>query len=92
MPKQVDEEEHSIEMHLPYLKKVFGDKVKIVPILVGNLTKDKEQQYGKVLAKYMDNGEENLFVISSDFCHWGMSFDYMYLVEKIDKESNTISK
>jgi len=73
-------------MHLPYLKKVFGDKVKIVPILVGNLTKDKEQLYGKVLAKYMNDGEENLFVISSDFCHWGRSFDFMYLVEKVDKE------
>ncbi len=40
MPKKVDEDEHSIEMHLPYIKKIFEDKAKLVPILVGNLTTD----------------------------------------------------
>ena len=40
-------------MHLPYIKKVFGDKVKVVPILVGNLTREKERFYGKLLAKYL---------------------------------------
>eukprot|EP00347_Sterkiella_histriomuscorum_P023645 403333881 len=92
MPKQIDEEEHSLEMHLPYIKKVFGDQIQLVPILVGNLTKDKEALYGKTLAKYLRDKDENLFIISSDFCHWGKDFDYMYLVEKVDKDQNTISK
>lgn len=30
-----DEDEHSIEMHLPFIIKVLGRNVKIVPILTG---------------------------------------------------------
>ena len=42
----------------------------IIPVLVGSLTADKEQKYGRIFAKYLAD-PENLFVISSDFCHWG---------------------
>ena len=42
----------------------------IVPILVGALKPDKEAEYGQLLHKYLLD-EQNLFVISSDFCHWG---------------------
>ena len=53
-----------------------GYDVGLVPILVGNLKKAKEQEYGKILAPYL-NDNETLFVISSDFCHWGEDFEYM---------------
>ena len=43
--------------------------VKIVPIMVGSLSKQAEAKFGKLLSPYLDN-EENFFVISSDFCHW----------------------
>ena len=51
---------------------VFSQKndLTIVPVLVGSLSADKEQQYGKLFSKYLLD-PENLFVISSDFCHWG---------------------
>jgi hypothetical protein len=42
----------------------------IVPILVGSLSIEKEQEYGAILSQYLAN-PENFFVISSDFCHWG---------------------
>lgn len=47
MPESVDLEEHSIEMHLPFVKKVFLNKpsVKVVPILVGDLESSHEE-YG----------------------------------------------
>ncbi|RXH92114.1 hypothetical protein DVH24_021137 [Malus domestica] len=45
----VDEAEHSMEMHLPYLAKVFeGHQVKVVPILVGALKAGSEAMF-----KYM---------------------------------------
>ncbi|EFA78335.1 hypothetical protein PPL_08986 [Heterostelium album PN500] len=76
--KDVDEDEHSIELHLPYVAKMIQDKkIKIVPIMVGSLSKDTEEQYGKVLAPYFDD-PENFFVISSDFCHWGKRFGYTH--------------
>ncbi|XP_054818836.1 uncharacterized protein LOC129318217 [Prosopis cineraria] len=78
MDIRVDEAEHSMEMHLPYLVKVFeGYQVKVVPILVGALSAENEALYGQILAKYVDD-PHNFFSVSSDFCHWGSRFNYMY--------------
>lgn len=80
MTISVDEAEHSIEMHLPYIAKVmadFKDSFTIVPILVGSLTPDEEAVYGSILAPYLAD-PQNLFVISSDFCHWGQRFRYTF--------------
>lgn len=71
-----DEDEHSIEMHLPYIAKVMeGQQFTIVPVMVGSLSSDKEATYGKIFSKYLSE-PENLFVISSDFCHWGKNLDW----------------
>ncbi|KAL4144684.1 hypothetical protein PRNP1_013810 [Phytophthora ramorum] len=76
MSMDVDEDEHSIEMHLPFIYKVMnGRKFTAVPILVGNTKSKMDEEYGKILAPYLEN-DENLFVISSDFCHWGPRFRY----------------
>ena len=36
-----------------------------------------EQQYAQVLAPYLQD-PRNLFVISSDFCHWGARFGFTF--------------
>ncbi|GAA6061627.1 hypothetical protein JCM10212_000969 [Sporobolomyces blumeae] len=78
MDKETDEDEHSIEMHLPYIRKVFqGRDVKIVPILVGSISATKEALFGKLLAPYLAD-PSTLFVVSSDFCHWGTRFRYTH--------------
>lgn len=78
MKVDTDEAEHSIEMHLPYVRKVFeGMDIKIVPILIGAINKEKEKQYGNLLAPYLAK-EDTFCVVSSDFCHWGARFDYMH--------------
>ena len=45
------------------------------------------QVYGRVLADYLDDAS-NLFVISSDFCHWGNRFGFTYH----DKSAGPIHK
>ena len=73
MTKAIDEKEHSIEMQLPYIAKVMESRrgqFTIVPVLVGAISKQKEIEYGRLFSKYLAN-PENIFVISSDFCHWG---------------------
>ncbi|XP_038079420.1 protein MEMO1-like [Patiria miniata] len=83
MKTQTDEEEHSIEMQLPYIAKAMQSKqgqFTIVPILVGSLVGEGEQMYGRLFSKYLAD-PENLFVISSDFCHWGQRFNYKYIYE-----------
>ncbi|KAG2209540.1 hypothetical protein INT47_008384 [Mucor saturninus] len=84
MTKTMDEREHSLEMHLPFIYKLFERKIneiKIVPILVGSISDRKERMYGETLADYLSN-PENLFIISSDFCHWGSRFRYTYYTGK----------
>jgi len=41
----------------------------LVPIMVGATSTDKEKEYGRFFAPYLAN-TENLFIVSSDFCHW----------------------
>ncbi|XP_053946300.1 protein MEMO1 [Anastrepha obliqua] len=102
MDMKIDEDEHSIEMHLPYIAKVmedFKDQFTIVPILVGSLNPEQEALYGDLLANYFTD-PQNLFVISSDFCHWGHRFNYTYYdrscgqihssIEKLDKDAMAI--
>ncbi|PQQ03782.1 Protein MEMO1 [Prunus yedoensis var. nudiflora] len=88
MDIRVDEAEHSMEMHLPYLAKVFeGHQVKVVPILVGALKAESEAMYGQLLGKYVDD-PQNFFSVSSDFCHWGSRFNYTHY----DKKHGAIHK
>lgn len=46
------------------------DEFTIIPVLVGALSETKEQEFGKLFSKYLAD-PSNLFVVSSDFCHWG---------------------
>ncbi|KAI9296475.1 UPF0103-domain-containing protein [Neoconidiobolus thromboides FSU 785] len=76
----VDEEEHSLEMQLPYLYKIFEDRideVALIPIMVGSINSSLEKKYGELLSPYFKESR-NLFVISSDFCHWGSRFSYTF--------------
>ncbi|OCF43473.1 hypothetical protein I317_02622 [Kwoniella heveanensis CBS 569] len=75
MKHSVDEDEHSLEMHLPYIRHVFKDRddLRLVPILVGHPSRDTSDKLSEVLAKYWQD-EETFFIISSDFCHWGTRF------------------
>lgn len=87
MSRRVDEDEHSLEMHLPYIYKMLSlnnsafqsdpASVPLVPIMVGNTDATTESHYGSLLAPYLSD-PSNLFVISSDFCHWGSRFRYTY--------------
>lgn len=86
MTAEIDEDEHSCEMQLPYihrlLQNLYPDQPvssypPLVPIMVGSTNALTEQAIGKLLAPYIAD-ESNAFVISSDFCHWGRRFSYTY--------------
>nr|GAT48691.1 predicted protein [Mycena chlorophos] len=73
-----DEDEHSLEMHLPYIRKIFeGRDIEIVPIVVGAIDQQAEAEFGALLAPYLAR-EDTFCVVSSDFCHWGTRFNYTY--------------
>jgi AmmeMemoRadiSam system protein B len=95
LKKDEEEKEHSLEMHLPLIKSVFGDNpFTLVPIMVGGIDVTLEDYFGKIFSEYFKD-EKTLFIVSSDFCHWGRSFDYepynnsegeiWQYIEKLDK-------
>jgi len=51
--------------------------IKIVPVLVGAISTASEQSFGGLLAPYLAD-PSTLFVVSSDFCHWGQRFRYTH--------------
>ncbi|RYP24426.1 hypothetical protein DL767_008596 [Monosporascus sp. MG133] len=82
IPSGSDVNEHSLEMHLPYIYKritqTFSSESEyptIVPILVGDNNGPEEKEFGELLAPYLKD-PESAFVVSSDFCHWGSRFSY----------------
>ncbi|KAL4912790.1 MEMO1 family [Aspergillus aurantiobrunneus] len=93
MSRSIDEDEHSIELHLPYIHRLLqlqhpdkptAEYPPLVPILVGNASPTTESAFGALLAPYLDD-PTNAFVISSDFCHWGLRFRYTYYVPHAPK-------
>jgi AmmeMemoRadiSam system protein B len=74
--KDREEEEHSLEMHLPFIKNAFGNNpFTLIPIMVGSLNSKSQDYFGKIFSEYLKD-DKTLFIISSDFCHWGNNFDY----------------
>ena len=88
-----DEAEHSIEMHLPYVKAFLSSETRspspaaspaagpitarIIPIVVGALSPARERAVGAALAPHLAD-PRTVFVISSDFCHWGRRFGFQF--------------
>ena len=85
--KEVEENEHSLEMHISYIQKVFKDAgraadMKLVPLMVGDIPDAKYAAYAEILLPlFLD--ERTVFVVSSDFCHWGQRFRFTH---KFDDE------
>jgi AmmeMemoRadiSam system protein B len=67
------EAEHSFEIQLPFLQRTAPD-AKVVPILFGSPGPQHDSAVGPLLSRLAS--EDNLFLISSDFTHYGRRFDY----------------
>jgi AmmeMemoRadiSam system protein B len=75
---QVDEAEHSIEMQFPFLARLFAKRlaaVRVVPLMIGSLPPAEHARLADVLRPFF-GAPRTLFVISSDFCHYGARFSF----------------
>ncbi|KAJ9117982.1 hypothetical protein QFC20_000263 [Naganishia adeliensis] len=77
MDLDTDSDEHSLEMHLPYIRLMFKNspEMKLVLLLVGNVSETHAAGYADVFQEYW-NDSETFWIISSDFCHWGTRFSH----------------
>ena len=66
--------EHAIEIQLPLLHRVRPD-IHVVPLLVGTLTVEDQTALAPVLSQLRD--AETVFIVSSDFVHYGWRFAYV---------------
>lgn len=76
----------SLEIELPFVYELFGNRVKVVMIMVGCVSSKLKEAYAewesvsvvtcRSLVPYLKD-PKTVFVISSDFCHWGENFEFM---------------
>lgn len=86
MSIDTDKDEHSIEMHLPYVYQIFKESVtRITPYRANMRRVSSDVTVVPILVGSINHSQqkaygsilapyfvnpENFFVISSDFCHW----------------------
>ena len=66
--------EHSLEVQLPFLQTVLRE-FKLVPVVGGQLSAAEQDDIARVLARHLWR-PDTLWVVSSDFTHYGRSFGY----------------
>jgi MEMO1 family protein len=77
-------DEHSLEVQLPFLQYRFGEKLRIVPIVLGTQTPEICRKIADVLKPYFTS--KNLFVISTDFSHYP-AYEDAVAVDKAMREA-----
>ena len=83
-------EEHSIEVQLPFLQYIYNGRFKIVPITVGYSDYGMCEDVGTAIAKaIMENKKDTVVIGSTDFTHYGPMYGYapvgMKPIEKVLK-------
>lgn len=73
-------------MHIPFIRKMFEgiDDVKLIPLMVGQIPDDRFDKYAKLFKTYFMD-QQTLFIISSDFCHWGKRFNFTLRYQDAEK-------
>jgi MEMO1 family protein len=83
-PVTAHEQEHSLEVQIPFIQYYFTQIPEIVPIIIGTGNKKTIKGIAEVLKPYFN--DENLFVISSDFSHYP-PYKEAYEVDKLTAEA-----
>ncbi len=71
--EEVHNDEHAIEVELPFIQKL-APSCQIIPIIIGRLDDDEILKIGRILGNWWD--KDTLVIISSDFIHYGSRFHY----------------
>lgn len=79
----VHRREHSVEIQLPFLQAVLGDRFKLVPVVFGSLKEDDYPAAAAEIRKLLD--DKTVVVASSDFTHFGSRFGYKPFSKEVAK-------
>jgi AmmeMemoRadiSam system protein B len=79
---QAHASEHAIEIQLPLVQRTWPDATPpIVPLLVPRLTDTQRREAAAALAGLADEG--TLFLVSTDFTHYGAAYGYVPFTENL---------
>jgi AmmeMemoRadiSam system protein B len=79
---QAHAREHSLEVQLPFLQAVLP-QVKLVPAVCGKMGHRRIWQAADAFVSLWD--EQTLWVVSSDFTHYGFSFGYVPFRDNVEQ-------
>jgi len=79
--KQAHQQEHSLEVQLPFLQHHMNNNFQIVPIITGTHDPEMCKKLAEALTPYFT--KDNLFIVSSDFSHYPKYQD----AEKVDAKT-----
>lgn len=84
------DQDHCLEVQLPFLQKCLETKFEIIPILAGHCGLDDTIKFTDRLTPYIT--EDTLIVISTDFIHYGPRFMYTPFGENPDISAKMIKE
>ncbi len=82
--------EHSLEVHLPFLQRVLP-AFELVPLVCGLLDDQELRAAARTLKEQLWR-TDTLWVISSDFTHYGQAFDYLPFERDIEKNLEALDR
>ncbi|MHB8077824.1 MAG: AmmeMemoRadiSam system protein B [Candidatus Krumholzibacteriia bacterium] len=82
--------EHAEEIQLPFLQTIFGDRLRIVPLLVPPLDDAARRRAAAALAPWCDG--RSLFLVSSDFTHYGEAYGYLPFREGVPERIEALDR
>ncbi len=78
--EDLHEEEHSVQVELPFLQHVAPDSP-VVPIILGECDNDHIEEMSKLIKPFLS--DKSLMVISTEFTHYGKEFGYTPFAEQV---------
>jgi MEMO1 family protein len=79
---RIFEPEHALEAEVPFLQRLFGPDLPLVPIILGGIaTSEDVERIASALVPLVDDG--TIVVVSSDFTHYGPRFSYVPFVDDV---------
>ena len=84
--KMAHQQEHSIEVQLPFLQFIFQDKFKIVPVICQIAYDKSYEDFAKLIAGTAKKLKRKICIIaSSDFTHYGISYGFVPFASDVKK-------
>jgi len=82
--------EHSDQIQLPLVQTIFGSRIKVVSIVVGQFDPPEARAFADTLRPLLDS--RTLVVASSDFTHYGPNYGYVPFVRDVPKQIEALDR